>query len=125
MSRTLFNGGLPSVTPIQAFNIWHWTTLAYLVCLFIICTSFLYVTDFILGSYVHLQLLNMSSHGVANSFCLLVIGFTLHLCMPLYGLLGPDRKSTRLNSSHQIISYAVFCLKKKNTAPTPYCISYF
>src|SRR5258708_30870782 len=28
---------------------------------------------------------------------------------------GGDRKSTRLNSSHQIISYAVFCLKKKNT----------
>src|SRR5258708_22556867 len=27
---------------------------------------------------------------------------------------GRDRKSTRLNSSHQIISYAVFCLKKKN-----------
>src|SRR5947208_6051696 len=27
--------------------------------------------------------------------------------------LQPDRKSTRLNSSHQIISYAVFCLKKK------------
>src|SRR5438552_14877874 len=26
---------------------------------------------------------------------------------------SPDRKSTRLNSSHQIISYAVFCLKKK------------
>src|SRR5438552_9514645 len=29
-------------------------------------------------------------------------------------LVGLDRKSTRLNSSHQIISYAVFCLKKKN-----------
>src|SRR5258708_23155832 len=28
-----------------------------------------------------------------------------------------DRKSTRLNSSHQIISYAVFCLKKKNWTP--------
>src|SRR5258708_22097403 len=27
-----------------------------------------------------------------------------------------DRKSTRLNSSHQIISYAVFCLKKKTNA---------
>src|SRR5690242_21557193 len=26
---------------------------------------------------------------------------------------GPDRKSTRLNSSHMSISYAVFCLKKK------------
>src|SRR5207244_13202761 len=28
-----------------------------------------------------------------------------------------DRKSTRLNSSHQIISYAVFCLKKKKHLP--------
>src|SRR5947208_12395298 len=27
--------------------------------------------------------------------------------------ISEDRKSTRLNSSHQIISYAVFCLKKK------------
>src|SRR5689334_24576482 len=37
-----------------------------------------------------------------------------------HGLLAPtipasqDRKSTRLNSSHSSISYAVFCLKKKN-----------
>src|SRR3712207_7814025 len=30
---------------------------------------------------------------------------------------GRDRKSTRLNSSHANISYAVFCLKKKNTLP--------
>src|SRR5436190_11875585 len=30
-----------------------------------------------------------------------------------------DRKSTRLNSSHTVISYAVFCLKKKTT--THYC----
>src|SRR5258708_27055042 len=29
-----------------------------------------------------------------------------------------DRKSTRLNSSHQIISYAVFCLKKKTHLPS-------
>src|SRR5258708_24328705 len=29
------------------------------------------------------------------------------------GFAAQDRKSTRLNSSHQIISYAVFCLKKK------------
>src|SRR2546426_7109008 len=29
---------------------------------------------------------------------------------------SPDRKSTRLNSSHLVISYAVFCLKKKKTA---------
>src|SRR5438876_9382931 len=31
----------------------------------------------------------------------------------------PDRKSTRLNSSHPSISYAVFCLKKKKHKPTP------
>src|SRR5258708_1220199 len=31
------------------------------------------------------------------------------------GFADQDRKSTRLNSSHQIISYAVFCLKKKKT----------
>src|SRR2546429_4280992 len=30
---------------------------------------------------------------------------------------GRDRKSTRLNSSHGYISYAVFCLKKKNDMP--------
>src|SRR5690625_6520470 len=31
-----------------------------------------------------------------------------------YSSYGADRKSTRLNSSHVAISYAVFCLKKKN-----------
>src|SRR3989454_8842396 len=31
------------------------------------------------------------------------------------GSTSPDRKSTRLNSSHLVISYAVFCLKKKKT----------
>src|SRR5437879_8563534 len=34
--------------------------------------------------------------------------------------LAVDRKSTRLNSSHRCISYAVFCLKKKN-AQRKYC----
>src|SRR5207247_6783764 len=34
-------------------------------------------------------------------------------CRAVVGL--GDRKSTRLNSSHEWISYAVFCLKKKNT----------
>src|SRR5207248_9723001 len=32
---------------------------------------------------------------------------------PDAGIVGEDRKSTRLNSSHRTISYAVFCLKKK------------
>src|SRR5256885_5472974 len=35
------------------------------------------------------------------------------LCAEAPGVLARDRKSTRLNSSHLVISYAVFCLKKK------------
>src|SRR2546426_9257081 len=34
-------------------------------------------------------------------------------CPPYPAACTPDRKSTRLNSSHLVISYAVFCLKKK------------
>src|SRR2546426_3440621 len=34
---------------------------------------------------------------------------------------GRDRKSTRLNSSHLVISYAVFCLKKKKKKIKPKC----
>src|SRR5436309_12486752 len=36
---------------------------------------------------------------------------------------GQDRKSTRLNSSHVKISYAVFCLKKKSDKATPVNLS--
>src|SRR5256885_10437321 len=35
-------------------------------------------------------------------------------CTQRNSCVSPDRKSTRLNSSHLVISYAVFCLKKKN-----------
>src|SRR5438034_1138118 len=34
---------------------------------------------------------------------------------------GQDRKSTRLNSSHTVISYAVFCLKKKKKSSKYIC----
>src|SRR5476649_103634 len=36
-------------------------------------------------------------------------------CTKYFQRNSDDRKSTRLNSSHTVISYAVFCLKKKNT----------
>src|SRR3712207_7616751 len=39
-------------------------------------------------------------------------------CAPLVAATDQDRKSTRLNSSHANISYAVFCLKKKSRAYT-------
>src|SRR5258707_8332425 len=46
---------------------------------------------------VHLESLALHDHPVVGQ-----------------GTQGEDRKSTRLNSSHANISYAVFCLKKKN-----------
>src|SRR5258708_15384478 len=45
------------------------------------------------------------------------IHFLIHH-VPLSLFERRDRKSTRLNSSHQIISYAVFCLKKKKNTRT-------
>ena len=45
----------------------------------------------------------------------LVLGLgALSMVWGVFRLIVPDRKSTRLNSSHVVISYAVFCLKKKN-----------
>src|SRR2546430_16371385 len=41
------------------------------------------------------------------------------LALPREVRLHRDRKSTRLNSSHSQISYAVFCLKKKNNKYSP------
>src|SRR5688572_31800839 len=53
-------------------------------------------------------------HRAANAFTgllLVLLGILLSLPIPFTNFL--DRKSTRLNSSHSQISYAVFCLKKK------------
>src|SRR5690348_18011785 len=47
-------------------------------------------------------------------FQVLGIGQTGHIGFNEPGSSVGDRKSTRLNSSHPSISYAVFCLKKKN-----------
>src|SRR5438270_2037753 len=46
------------------------------------------------------------------------VGIDVDLDTPLLWVLR-DRKSTRLNSSHSQISYAVFCLKKKNDFTMP------
>src|SRR2546430_13748938 len=53
--------------------------------------------------------LDAIDQAAAESLCLFVSSDE----RPLTGL--ADRKSTRLNSSHSQISYAVFCLKTKNT----------
>src|SRR2546429_1395334 len=58
------------------------------------------------------------SRGVAVIFDEVQCGLGLTGTLFAYeqtGVVPEDRKSTRLNSSHGYISYAVFCLKKKNT----------
>ena len=56
--------------------------------------------------------------GIGNGWSLLMVSVVSVLAVivakvPFRELLLIDRKSTRLNSSHKPISYAVFCLKKK------------
>src|SRR5256885_16659367 len=54
--------------------------------------------------------LNILSGFVAGNFSSFWLGLSIVTLMRP----SQDRKSTRLNSSHLVISYAVFCLKKKN-----------
>src|SRR5256885_12460413 len=62
-------------------------------------TLFPYTTLFRSGTFAVMQAVGFSINVLAMFGMVLVIGI--------------DRKSTRLNSSHLVISYAVFCLKKK------------
>src|SRR5256885_2553188 len=67
------------------------------------------------GVSLGLNLLTISGQNSGKHVADLLAGFA-HACgiaNHIIGYLSLDRKSTRLNSSHLVISYAVFCLKKK------------
>src|SRR5437867_6022984 len=57
-----------------------------------------------------LRLIPVSREGLAFS---MAAGLAVGGKTPIILIQNTDRKSTRLNSSHRTISYAVFCLKKK------------
>src|SRR3712207_6085985 len=65
----------------------------------------------------HVNVVSVSDQGSDQGLVYLVMelvrGRTLRGLLQARGRLTVDRKSTRLNSSHANISYAVFCLKKK------------
>src|SRR3712207_7827758 len=80
---------------------------------------------------------SFAGRGRGNCLAMLVTALVLIVAGVVLGLVFPamfvaavaglvlliislDRKSTRLNSSHANISYAVFCLKKKNNAALQY-----
>src|SRR3712207_9018904 len=62
------------------------------------------------------QLTVARTDGSANIYLEAAAGVTTFLLAGRY-IEARDRKSTRLNSSHANISYAVFCLKKKHKKP--------
>src|SRR5256885_3165218 len=53
-----------------------------------------------------------NTFGSEHRYTMSIIGYTFSVSYPVFFV--ADRKSTRLNSSHLVISYAVFCLKKTN-----------
>src|SRR5258708_30084273 len=63
------------------------------------------------------QLLRQLHRGLEGHH---VVGHAVNDHQMVAQVLCIDRKSTRLNSSHQIISYAVFCLKKKKISQKTY-----
>src|SRR5207244_8199697 len=76
-------------------------------------TLFPYTTLFRSGTFIDWILENL--FNIVDSQP--VLGNVAHIAVRILRIV-PDRKSTRLNSSHQIISYAVFCLKKKTDEST-------
>src|SRR5205807_10564265 len=71
------------------------------------------------------EIYTLSLHDALPIFVVVRDKVHVRMCVEiLYSLrgkrfVGLDRKSTRLNSSHLVISYAVFCLKKKTRPGSP------
>src|SRR5688572_32118593 len=103
-----------------------WLSLGALVLAMIIsCFSQLNVgvlglaLAWILGVYLGGMKLAEVMNGFPTQTFLMLVGVTLLFTQ---AQLNGDRKSTRLNSSHSQISYAVFCLKKKKKTNIKYYI---
>src|SRR5437867_13243003 len=79
----------------------------------LISTYLVYKGRSVVGPYPH-EILNIPFTSV-STFDLLMSSLMMVLALAAV----QDRKSTRLNSSHRTISYAVFCLKKKKKKETP------
>src|SRR5437762_10702834 len=75
-----------------------------------------YISPEVLGGKTYTQSADIYSFGILS--CEILSGLPPYHNVPHDEFLAlkiyQDRKSTRLNSSHRCISYAVFCLKKKS-----------
>src|SRR5688572_31112928 len=97
-------------------------TILFFFIFFLICFSFF----FFFNDTATTEIYTLSLHDALPILLVALVGFwecrsalLMAMCIPItlamtFGLMRlVDRKSTRLNSSHSQISYAVFCLKKK------------
>src|SRR5947208_14053154 len=92
--------------------------IAWCSSVFLCCErSFLVLLLFFFNATATTEIYTLSLHDALPIFWL-IANCQLLSASSWYNLQqwGLDRKSTRLNSSHQIISYAVFCLKKKSNS---------
>src|SRR2546430_7766765 len=85
-----------------------------LVCFF---TAFCFFFFFFFNDTATTEIYTLSLHDALPIFkpAGYPARWVFERCRVPYGIYLQDRKSTRLNSSHSQISYAVFCLKKKKT----------
>src|SRR5256885_12773446 len=74
-----------------------------------------------LGEAARIELARRSNRPAADEQQTLVAFFDEDALLDQL-ILRSDRKSTRLNSSHLVISYAVFCLKKKKSHTSQHCL---
>src|SRR5256885_12121198 len=63
-------------------------------------------------AFLHQIASGLAAGGIYASLAIALV--LIYRCTSSVNFAQGDRKSTRLNSSHLVISYAVFCLKKKN-----------
>src|SRR5438045_7729237 len=82
--------------------------------LFVVLSHCLFLSFFFFNDTATTEIYTLSLHDALPISEAFSRNPTLHNWEPRVGVaFDPDRKSTRLNSSHLGISYAVFCLKKK------------
>src|SRR3712207_6944498 len=92
--------------------------------LFPYTTLFRSASVLITGNLVDLETPQIWAKAISNEHARILQRIGAHHVVLPEADAGADRKSTRLNSSHANISYAVFCLKKKQKRPSVRSITY-
>src|SRR5208282_6591015 len=80
---------------------------------FVVRNLFFFFFFFFFNDTATTEIYTLSLHDALPIYVAVIVVLDCVHCLCLILAVGVDRKSTRLNSSHGSISYAVFCLKKK------------